>query len=59
MSPSWPVGGDRADGDASEPAAAKSSAAPNAPRGVQRPKMSAASAMKPRPLVMPVWKVVP
>ena len=33
----------------------KSSAPPNAPIGVQRPKIIAASAMKPRPPVIPFW----
>ena len=33
--------------------AANRSAAPKAPRGIQRPKMRAASAMNPRPLIMP------
>ena len=31
------------------------SAPPNAPIGVQRPKMTAASAMNPRLAVMPFW----
>ena len=33
-----------------------SSAAPNAPSGVQRPTIIAASPMKPRPVVIPCWK---
>ena len=41
----WPI----ADVDAN------SSAAPNAPSGVQRPTIIAASPMNPRPAVMPCW----
>ena len=34
---------------------ANRSAAPNAPSGVQRPKITAASPMNPRPAVIPCW----
>ena len=39
--------------------AVNSNAAPNAPSGVHRPKMSAASAMNPRPAVISPWNALP
>ena len=48
MSPSWPVGGVRLIASCIDSDAANSSAAPNAPSGVQRPKIIAARAMNPR-----------
>ena len=59
MTPNSPTGGVVRMAVPSDPAMANRIAAPNAPSGVQRPKMSAARAMKPRPFVMPDWKELP
>ena len=55
MSPSWPGGGAILIDWPIPTDDAKSSAAPNAPSGVQRPTIIAARPMNPRPAVIPCW----
>src|SRR6185295_4114420 len=54
-SPSWPGGGAIRMDWLMPVADANSSAAPNAPSGVQRPTIIAASPMNPRPAVISCW----
>src|SRR5437867_975722 len=59
IEPRSPIGGVVRIAVPSDRADANRSDAATAPIGCQRPKMSAARAMKPRPLVMPGWNELP